>query len=229
MISRLCGFKNRKPSFSSSKPPTTKLCQWERSAGSMSAAEMLEGGIADEDCDDMVNLSTLNADTILRNLECRFGNTKPYTYVGRIVISTNPFQWIDGLYSDETIVAYSRAPDVFADLSPHVYSVARDALDKLSEQQVRAAARATRGRARRSRHGPRAQPALARAAAHARPSARDGFAHARVAARARRSLNRSSSPASRAPARRRTRRFACRISRRSTRALAAARAPACSR
>lgn len=99
---------------------------------------MLDGGLADEDCDDMVNLQVLDAGTILRNLESRFGMTKPYTYVGRIVISTNPFQWIEGLYSDETIVAYSRVPDVFADLRPHVYAVARDALDNLTQQQVRA-------------------------------------------------------------------------------------------
>lgn len=100
------------------------------------ASDMLDGGLADEDCDDMVNLHVLEPGTILRNLESRFGMTKPYTYVGRIVISTNPFQWIDGLYSDETIVAYSRVPDVFADLRPHVYAVARDALDNLTQQQV---------------------------------------------------------------------------------------------
>eukprot|EP00304_Pavlova_gyrans_P013385 CAMPEP_0206035414 /NCGR_PEP_ID=MMETSP1466-20131121/2060_1 /ASSEMBLY_ACC=CAM_ASM_001126 /TAXON_ID=44452 /ORGANISM="Pavlova gyrans, Strain CCMP608" /LENGTH=768 /DNA_ID=CAMNT_0053409793 /DNA_START=40 /DNA_END=2343 /DNA_ORIENTATION=+ len=102
----------------------------------MDAAAMVEGGINDEDCDDMVNLNVLNPESILHNLEYRFGVTKPYTYVGRIVISTNPFQWIDGLYSEDTITAYSRAPDVFADLRPHVYAVARDALDKLSGEQT---------------------------------------------------------------------------------------------
>ncbi|KAJ1627808.1 P-loop containing nucleoside triphosphate hydrolase protein [Pavlovales sp. CCMP2436] len=107
----------------------------------------------------MVNLHVLEADTILRNLESRFGMTKPYTYVGRIVISTNPFQWLDGLYTDETIVAYSRVPDVFADLSPHVYAVARDALDNLTQQQVCKAARDGRGK---GAERPRAPLAAAR-------------------------------------------------------------------
>lgn len=117
----------------------------------MAEAEVLtDPSKADEDCEDMVNLHTLTPETILRNLHVRFDRTKPYTYVGRIVISTNPFEWIDGLYSHETISAFSRVPDVFADLHPHVYAVARDALDKLTDLQVRASV-AARSSARQAR------------------------------------------------------------------------------
>lgn len=143
---------------------------------------MVSGDPGDEDCDDMVNLHVLEPGTILRNLESRFGMTKPYTYVGRIVISTNPFQWIGGLYSDETIVAYSRVPDVFADLRPHVYAVARDALDNLTQQQVRAPLALTPpGRGRAPERSMR--PPFERGGARPACAARRGRSPARAAGR----------------------------------------------
>mmetsp|Transcript_22724 Transcript_22724/g.30071 ORF Transcript_22724/g.30071 Transcript_22724/m.30071 type:complete len:1523 (-) Transcript_22724:252-4820(-) len=56
---------------------------------------------------DMADLPFLHEAAILYNLRERHGNGIPYTRVGDIVVAMNPFQWIDGLYSQEKQAFYS--------------------------------------------------------------------------------------------------------------------------
>jgi len=55
---------------------------------------------------DMCDLPSLHEPAILYNLRNRHHNLQPYTRVGDIIIAMNPFQWIDGLYSDNVREEY---------------------------------------------------------------------------------------------------------------------------
>eukprot|EP00594_Rhizosolenia_setigera_P000022 CAMPEP_0178941548 /NCGR_PEP_ID=MMETSP0789-20121207/1467_1 /TAXON_ID=3005 /ORGANISM="Rhizosolenia setigera, Strain CCMP 1694" /LENGTH=1365 /DNA_ID=CAMNT_0020620793 /DNA_START=92 /DNA_END=4192 /DNA_ORIENTATION=+ len=78
---------------------------------------------------DMCDLPYLHEAAIVYNLKSRHKAKKPYTRVGDIVIAVNPFQWIDGLYSDDTRSNFSEklvwssdsGGDAKSELPPHVY------------------------------------------------------------------------------------------------------------
>jgi myosin V len=66
----------------------------------------------------------------LYNLKKRHLAEKPYTRTGDIVIAVNPYQWIDGLYSEKKRLYYSNRlvwerteNDPRATMEPHVYEV----------------------------------------------------------------------------------------------------------
>uniref|UniRef100_A0A7S4HQR0 Myosin motor domain-containing protein n=2 Tax=Odontella aurita TaxID=265563 RepID=A0A7S4HQR0_9STRA len=56
---------------------------------------------------DMADLPHLHEAAILYNLKDRHKINIPYTRVGDIVVAVNPFQWIDGLYSDKKRHSYA--------------------------------------------------------------------------------------------------------------------------
>ena len=47
--------------------------------------------------DDLVHLEQVNEPSILHSIGLRFSSDQIYTNLGTIVISVNPFKWIDGL------------------------------------------------------------------------------------------------------------------------------------
>ena len=84
--------------------------------------------------DDMVELPSLTEASILANLMFRHQNRKPYTKIGDIVIAMNPFQWIEGLYSDDLRAKYanrlvwnSSDSASSSKLAPHVYETSSSA------------------------------------------------------------------------------------------------------
>mmetsp|Transcript_46566 Transcript_46566/g.101171 ORF Transcript_46566/g.101171 Transcript_46566/m.101171 type:complete len:1135 (-) Transcript_46566:603-4007(-) len=81
---------------------------------------------------DMVNLSTLNEESILDNLKVRFDAGLPYTTCGQICVSVNPFKWLP-LYTDDEIKRYHGAVDPFSSEAPHIYSVAHAARRRLTQ------------------------------------------------------------------------------------------------
>ena len=67
---------------------------------------------------------------ILYNLKKRHLAEKPYTRTGDIVIAVNPYQWIDGMYSEKKRLYYSNRlvwerteNDPRTTMEPHVYEV----------------------------------------------------------------------------------------------------------
>ena len=79
---------------------------------------------------DMVDLPFLHEAAILYNLKARHVASTPYTRTGDIVIAVNPYQWIDGLYSEERMAHYadklvwdvpSGDVDAKSLVEPHVY------------------------------------------------------------------------------------------------------------
>jgi myosin heavy subunit len=57
--------------------------------------------------DDLSDIPYLHEASILYNLATRHAQQCPYTRAGVVVVSMNPFQWIDGLYSLEQRKLYA--------------------------------------------------------------------------------------------------------------------------
>mmetsp|Transcript_30439 Transcript_30439/g.61074 ORF Transcript_30439/g.61074 Transcript_30439/m.61074 type:complete len:1725 (+) Transcript_30439:85-5259(+) len=57
---------------------------------------------------DMADLTNLHEAAILYNLKARHSDGNPYTRVGDIMVAVNPFQWINGLYSEEKRSFYAK-------------------------------------------------------------------------------------------------------------------------
>jgi hypothetical protein len=84
--------------------------------------------------DDLVHLDQVNDPSILHSVGLRFSNDQIYTNLGTIVISVNPFKWIDGLYGPELIEKYSRIRRQGVDMPPHIYTIADAALCSIVEE-----------------------------------------------------------------------------------------------
>ncbi|KAK6013637.1 myosin head [Ostertagia ostertagi] len=72
--------------------------------------------------DDNCALMYLNEGTLLNNCRQRYVKKQIYTYVANILISINPYEEIDGLYSIDTIKKYRGKS--LGQMPPHVYAVA---------------------------------------------------------------------------------------------------------
>eukprot|EP00978_Attheya_sp_CCMP212_P005229 scaffold11612_cov39-Attheya_sp.AAC.1 len=91
--------------------------------------------------DDLSDIPYLHEASILYNLATRHAQQCPYTRAGVVVVSMNPFQWIDGLYSLEQRKLYadhfvwkpkSQLSSQGKKLPPHVYEASSLAYRGLS-------------------------------------------------------------------------------------------------
>jgi myosin heavy subunit len=67
---------------------------------------------------DMINLKYLNEPTIIYNIKQRYLNKLPYTYMGSILITANPFEWSE-TFSPIDFIGKSFDPN-----KPHPYAIA---------------------------------------------------------------------------------------------------------
>ncbi|CAL2042087.1 unnamed protein product [Caenorhabditis brenneri] len=72
--------------------------------------------------EDTCALLHLNEATLLNNCRLRYMNGKIYTYVANILISINPYQLVDGLYSLQKIKEYRGKS--LGQKEPHIYAIA---------------------------------------------------------------------------------------------------------
>ena len=101
--------------------------------------------------------TTLDEHSMMDNLRVRFDGGEVYTTCGRIVVSVNPFRWLD-LYGEDRVVRYHSSEDPFATLPPHVYSITHAALHEVAVQASRGQAMracTAQPRTRDSPHSPR--------------------------------------------------------------------------
>lgn len=80
---------------------------------------------------DAVLLQDINETAFIQNLQIRFKNKFPYTYIGQTVISVNPYQQLD-IYSDETIKSYRNVN--FYEMPPHVFALADNSFRTMTTQ-----------------------------------------------------------------------------------------------
>lgn len=75
---------------------------------------------------DLIQLHNINRPSISTALHIRFNQNLFYTAIGPILVSINPFKWINDLYSDELKQQYATGDKtLFSD--PHVFAKAFDA------------------------------------------------------------------------------------------------------
>ena len=76
--------------------------------------------------DDMVKMQDVNEATILHNLFLRFKEDLIYTNIGTILVSVNPFKWLDHLFTPEVIAEHQKVEP--GELTkPHVFAIANAA------------------------------------------------------------------------------------------------------
>uniref|UniRef100_A0A8R1YPX8 Myosin motor domain-containing protein n=1 Tax=Pristionchus pacificus TaxID=54126 RepID=A0A8R1YPX8_PRIPA len=83
--------------------------------------------IDDEDrsVEDHCSLISLNEASLLNNSKLRFEEKHIYTYVGNVLISINPYESINGLYSEDRRMEYKGKS--LGKLPPHIYAIAEKA------------------------------------------------------------------------------------------------------
>ncbi|PVU90080.1 hypothetical protein BB559_004801 [Furculomyces boomerangus] len=82
--------------------------------------------------DDLTNLSYLNEPSVLHDLKIRYEKKQIYTYSGVVLVALNPFCPID-IYGETTMHQYVGQKRLRN--SPHLYAVAEDAYNGMSENQ----------------------------------------------------------------------------------------------
>ena len=88
---------------------------------------------------DIMKIDNVNEATVLHTLRARFKRDRCYTNVGPILVSVNPFKWIDGLYTKDVIqyfvdsrFAYDAKRKRHAETPPHTFAVAERAFIALA-------------------------------------------------------------------------------------------------
>ena len=88
---------------------------------------------------DLMKMGRVNEASVLHVLRARFKRDRFYTSVGPILISVNPFKWVDGMYSPEVIqyfvdsrFAYNAEKKRHAETPPHTFAVAERAFIALA-------------------------------------------------------------------------------------------------
>lgn len=76
---------------------------------------------------DLIQLTDVNRPAILFTLQERFKKDLVYTSIGPILISLNPFRWINGIYEDDIKQKYFNGTLNLSE-NPHVFAMAHDAL-----------------------------------------------------------------------------------------------------
>ncbi|UMM10823.1 hypothetical protein L5515_000419 [Caenorhabditis briggsae] len=84
--------------------------------------------------EDNCALVHLNEATLLNNCRLRYANGKIYTYVANILISINPYQLIDNLYSSETIKEYRGKS--LGQKEPHIFAIADKAYREMRRNKT---------------------------------------------------------------------------------------------
>ena len=83
---------------------------------------------------DLSLLLELTEKELLEALNRRFAADRIYTFCGPILIASNPFKYIDGLYSDDTLHSFI-TPGARKNPKPHIFSLAFGAYRALVAKQ----------------------------------------------------------------------------------------------
>ena len=84
-----------------------------------------------EASEDLTSLSLLNEPSVLHAIKKRFIAKNIYTYSGIVLIATNPFAKVEGLYSAKMIHEYSTKPK--EELQPHIFAIADSAFKHMKK------------------------------------------------------------------------------------------------
>jgi len=89
------------------------------------------------DSHDMVMMDDINPASVLHNLRIRAERDEYFTNIGTILVSLNPFKWIDSLYSDSKFKHYrDRELSSGEESAPHFFMVSDDAFRGLRDDKT---------------------------------------------------------------------------------------------
>ncbi|CAK9109242.1 High molecular weight form of myosin-1 (High molecular weight form of myosin I) (HMWMI) [Durusdinium trenchii] len=96
------------------------------------SAEITNIDTINRDMDDMVRMDVINQASVLHNLRLRVERDEYFTNVGTILVSINPFKWLDHLYSADQFMLYrTRSPG--EDAPPHFFEISDNAFRGLRD------------------------------------------------------------------------------------------------
>lgn len=84
---------------------------------------------------DMVKMDEVNEATILENLRARFKLDEIYTNIGTILVSINPFKWMDHLYTKEYVEDQLKL-GAGEETTPHVFTIANASYQGLRNERL---------------------------------------------------------------------------------------------
>lgn len=84
---------------------------------------------------DMVKMDEVNEATILENLRARFAMDEIYTNIGTILVSINPFKWMDHLYTKEYVDEQLQL-GAGEEATPHVFTIANASYQGLRNERM---------------------------------------------------------------------------------------------
>ena len=87
-----------------------------------------------EDFPDMVKMNEVCEGSILYNLKQRFAKDEIYTNIGDILVSLNPYKWLDHYFTDAQLDMLRRLADG-DDVPPHIWGIASRSYRGLLDRQ----------------------------------------------------------------------------------------------
>jgi myosin heavy subunit len=87
----------------------------------VSVAGEAKAGVAD-----ILDLGDFSDKSLLSTLRVRYRRDEVYTFVGPILLSINPYHWVEGAYGEETMQRYHGAHK--QDQPPHLYKASQEPL-----------------------------------------------------------------------------------------------------
>jgi hypothetical protein len=85
--------------------------------------------------EDMVRMEEVNEPSVLHNIRLRFSLQEIYTNIGSILVSVNPFEFLDWLYDPSMINTFASAR-AGEETPPHVFAIAANAFRGMSEDSI---------------------------------------------------------------------------------------------
>ncbi len=84
-----------------------------------------------QDLDNLCVMNKFHEAPLLHTLRSRFSQDRIYTSIGDVLVSINPYKWIDGLYENSMSFLKIKKSDHDNTKIPHIYHTANDAFTSM--------------------------------------------------------------------------------------------------
>ncbi|KAK3250707.1 hypothetical protein CYMTET_39922 [Cymbomonas tetramitiformis] len=85
-----------------------------------------------DEISDLIKLPDLDDETLLKTLRARCQKDNYFTFVGPVLISINPYKWLD-IYTEDVMLSYNE--QLLGDCEPHIFGTAEAAYRSMTRQR----------------------------------------------------------------------------------------------